>query len=225
MARKIYLVDTENVGFAWKHLLEHISSTDKIILFYTENTPYLSYLDLAYLQSLCDKFTLEKCYTGKNALDFQLVSYMGYHMKSSTKAQFIIVSNDSGYDSVIQYWLDKERRITRMTSNDMESLSIPKMIDPSPTTKKVDNDSTTQITKVSNPQSKCADTSLENALEDSCTKEDIHWILLMLTKYSLAELQKIHRALTQKFGNTDGTTRYRTIKPLLKKHYNTMNSN
>ncbi len=225
MARKIYLVDTENVGFAWKHLLEHINSTDKIILFYTENTPYLSYLDLAYLQTLCDRFILEKCYTGKNALDFQLISYMGYHMKSSPKSQFIIISNDSGYDSVIQYWLDKERNITRMTSNDMESLSIEKKIEPSPTTTEVSNDSTTQITKVFDPQSKNTDTSIEIALEDSCTKEDIRWILLMLTKHSLAELQKIHRALTQRFGNTDGTTRYRIIKPLLKKHYSTINSN
>lgn len=126
MARKIYLVDTENVGCSWRHLLENVSTNDKLILFYTEKSPNLSYVDLAYIQTYCDRFTMEKCYVGKNALDFQLVSYMGYQMKSSPKTQFVIVSNDNGFDSVIQYWKDKDREVLRMTTRDLETLSVKK---------------------------------------------------------------------------------------------------
>ena len=77
MAKKVYLVDTENVGAVWKHLFELAANTDDILLFYTENTPFLSYNDLDFVLSYKDRFTMIKCYTGNNALDFQLVSYLG----------------------------------------------------------------------------------------------------------------------------------------------------
>ena len=35
-----------------------------------------------------------KCAKGTNALDFQLVSYVGYLMKTGVKTRYIIVSND-----------------------------------------------------------------------------------------------------------------------------------
>lgn len=210
MARKTYLVDTENVGIIWKHLLEEISSNDKIILFYTEKTPNLSYLDLAYLQNRCDKFTLEKCYVGKNALDFQLVSYMGYHMKSSPKTHFCIVSNDSGYDAVIQYWADKDRTITRMTTKDIVALSTTPLI--------TEPNKNNQQKEIAEKEPK-KETRLEKELRDSFSKDEIQELLMMLDKYSIKELQPIHREIQKKYGQVEGNVLYHLIKPLMKDYY------
>ena len=113
MAKKVYLVDTENVGAVWKHLFELAANTDDILLFYTENTPFLSYNDLDFVLSYKDRFTMIKCYTGNNALDFQLVSYLGFLMKTGAKTQYIIISNDTGYDAMIRFWSDRERNVLR----------------------------------------------------------------------------------------------------------------
>lgn len=116
MAKKVYLVDTENVGASWKYLFHTVSNTDEILLFYTENTPFLSYTDLDFIFPFKDRFTMIKCYTGNNALDFQLVSYLGYLMKTGAKTQYIIVSNDTGYDAMVHFWTDRERSVSRLSS-------------------------------------------------------------------------------------------------------------
>ena len=119
MAKKVYLVDTENVGAVWKHLFELAANTDDILLFYTENTPFLSYNDLDFVLSYKDRFTMIKCYTGNNALDFQLVSYLGFLMKTGAKTQYIIISNDTGYDAMIRFWSDRERNVLRLSQAEL----------------------------------------------------------------------------------------------------------
>ena len=53
--RKVYLVDTENVGTTWKEILPQKNTKDLIILFYTENSPGISelfpYREDLFLQS------------------------------------------------------------------------------------------------------------------------------------------------------------------------------
>lgn len=119
MAKKVYLVDTENVGAVWKYLFQFATNTDDILLFYTENTPFLSYNDLEYILSYKERFTMIKCYTGNNALDFQLVSYLGFLMKTGAKTQYIIVSNDTGYDAMIRFWSDRERNVSRLSQAEL----------------------------------------------------------------------------------------------------------
>lgn len=119
MAKKVYLVDTENVGAVWKHLFQFATNTDDILLFYTENTPFLSYNDLEFILSYKERFTMIKCYTGNNALDFQLVSYLGFLMKTGAKTQYIIVSNDTGYDAMIRFWSDRERNVSRLSQAEL----------------------------------------------------------------------------------------------------------
>ena len=40
---KYYLVDSENVNDNWLMLLDLSDETDKIIVFYTKNSPHMSY--------------------------------------------------------------------------------------------------------------------------------------------------------------------------------------
>lgn len=113
MEKITYLVDTENVGSVWKILLDQLTKQDRLILFYTDHSPSISYTDLKYILDYANQFEMIKCYTGKNALDFQLVSYLGYLLRTAQKTKYIIISNDSGYDSVIKFWIERGGNIKR----------------------------------------------------------------------------------------------------------------
>ena len=64
-SRKVYLVDTENVGTAWKEILPQKSSKDVIILFYTEHSPGISYTDLNVIREYPLSFDMILCYPVK----------------------------------------------------------------------------------------------------------------------------------------------------------------
>ena len=104
MPRKIrYLIDTENIGSAWTEVLPLMGRNDEILLFYTVNSPGIPYRDLQQIMSHLDQMELIPCNTGRNGLDFQLSSYLGYLLRSSTKTQYVILSKDTGYDPLIQF--------------------------------------------------------------------------------------------------------------------------
>ena len=107
MAKKFYLVDTENVGSVWVDLIPTLAKQDCLLLFYTVNSSGISYEDLLKLAGQEQKYEMIQCFTGRNGLDFQLVSYLGYLIKSNAKAEFIIISNDIGYDAVVRFWSAK----------------------------------------------------------------------------------------------------------------------
>lgn len=111
--KKVYLVDTENVGSTWKDLLPAKTGTDQILLFFTENSPYVSYTDLQLILQFPDRFEMIKCNPGKNGLDFQLVSYLGYLLKAASKANYVIVSNDCGFDAVVKFWQERGMSVSR----------------------------------------------------------------------------------------------------------------
>lgn len=116
-SKTTYLVDTENVGALWKHLLACLGSKDKLYVFYTDNSPHVSYQDLLEIMQYPDRFEPIKCYVGKNGLDFQLVSYLGLLLKSAPKTDYVIVSKDTGYDPVCKFWGDQGYCVCRKTTS------------------------------------------------------------------------------------------------------------
>ncbi len=116
MAKKVYLVDTENIGSAWIKLLELVTKQDDLILFYTEHSPAVSYQDLQKVLEYTDRFEFIHCYAGRNGLDFQLVTYLGFLLKSAPKTDYVVVSNDMGFDTVIKFWTERDKRVTRLTA-------------------------------------------------------------------------------------------------------------
>lgn len=117
MAKKFYLVDTENVGSVWVDLIPTLGKQDCLLLFYTVNSSGISYEDLLKLAGQEEKYQMIQCFTGRNGLDFQLVSYLGYLIKSNAKAEFIIVSNDIGYDAVVRFWNAKDISVSRVKAS------------------------------------------------------------------------------------------------------------
>ena len=116
MDNTVYLIDTENVRTVWTLLLDRMTENDKIYVFYTMNSGNVSYEDLNGVISSGKNVELIQCHTGKNGLDFQLVSYLGYLIKSNENADYCIISDDSGYDAVIRFWEGRDVDVTRKTA-------------------------------------------------------------------------------------------------------------
>lgn len=112
---KIYLVDSENVGASWSQLLPSLSGEDKMYVFYTDKSPYISYENLLQVIAYCNIPVFIKCHEGKNALDFQLVSELGFKLCQSPEAEFFIVSDDYGYDAAVKYWSGRKYNVHRMS--------------------------------------------------------------------------------------------------------------
>lgn len=89
---------------------------DKIYVFYTMNSGNVSYEDLNGVLLSGKSVELIQCHTGKNGLDFQLVSYLGYLIRNNENADYCIISDDSGYDAVIKFWEGRDVDVTRKTA-------------------------------------------------------------------------------------------------------------
>ncbi len=196
MARKVYLVDTENVGTAWKELLPQKGAKDVIILFYTENSPGISYVDLNVIRAYPSSFDMVLCYPGKNGLDFQMVSYLGYLIKTAPKTEYVIISNDTGYDAAVKFWCDREIEVCRKSKSE---LTAPK--------NRQENDDDVRI-------------MLKQLLtEGSYTEEDLEKVYEVLRNYSVKQLQELYFALQKEFGAPLGMDIYRQLKPKIKSIY------
>ena len=196
MARKVYLVDTENVGTAWKELLPQKGAKDVIILFYTENSPGISYVDLNVIRAYPSSFDMVLCYPGKNGLDFQMVSYLGYLIKTAPKTEYVIISNDTGYDAAVKFWCDREIEVCRKSKSE---LTAPK--------NRQENDDDVRI-------------MLKQLLtEGSYTEEELEKVYEVLRNYSVKQLQELYFALQKEFGAPLGMDIYRQLKPKIKSIY------
>ena len=118
-AIRYYLVDSENVNDNWLMLFDMIDETDEIIVFYTKNSPHMSYPSVIKLLEINRTIRFEECFEGNNALDFQLISYMGYLMKNSDidNSEFVVMSNDTGFDPAINFWKAKGFPVYRINVN------------------------------------------------------------------------------------------------------------
>ena len=116
--KKIYFVDSENVGDVWVQLLSVSEPEDKVYVFYTAKSPYMNYESVRRLKEVEKEPVFIKCFEGTNALDFQLVTQLGYLLCQEKDSSYCIVSNDTGYDAVVRYWGERGYDVTRMTAKE-----------------------------------------------------------------------------------------------------------
>ena len=117
-----YLIDSENVGDFWIPLLELPGQDTELIVFYTRNSPHMSYESLIKLKESDRTVTFIKCYEGTNALDFQLVTELGYRISKNESDRFVIVTNDTGFDAAVKYWRRSKKSVKRITGKECKNL-------------------------------------------------------------------------------------------------------
>lgn len=120
--KTIFFIDSENVGDFWIPLLGLPTAETELVVFYTRNSPHMSYESLIRLKESDMTVTFIKCYEGTNALDFQLVSELGYRLRGNEDGDFAIVTNDTGYDAVVKYWRHRKVSIRRIPGKECRTL-------------------------------------------------------------------------------------------------------
>lgn len=111
-----YFIDFENFnGDKLKRFVSHIKYRSELFFFYSDTC---SVKDLSFYRSMHDrKIKFIHVESGKkNALDFQLSSYLGYQIRQHGETEkYFIVSNDKGYDCLINFWRERRIKINRLT--------------------------------------------------------------------------------------------------------------
>lgn len=111
-----YLIDSENVGSTWADLLKKEEKSD-FYIFVTENAKSLNF---SLLKDLTDnqrhKINIIECEPGRNSLDFYLSSYLGYLIGTGKHSSFTVVSQDTGFDHVIEYWKNNGIDVVRINT-------------------------------------------------------------------------------------------------------------
>lgn len=122
-----YLVDYENVK---SHGLDGITSLDEndaLVIFYSENADSLTFGLHRRLNESKAKISYQKVDVGtKNALDFQLATYLGYLVRDNEgkESTYYIVTKDQGFSSLVNYW--KRRKINVSLIVDLSGRDVQK---------------------------------------------------------------------------------------------------
>lgn len=121
--KRTYLIDSENINDVWVEILHCLGDKDEILVFYTDKSAHMGYERIIRLmEQKRGVIRWIRCFEGQNALDFQLVTELGSRIGQEPKREYIIVSNDTGYDAVVRYWQQKEFRVRRMKGVECENL-------------------------------------------------------------------------------------------------------
>lgn len=109
---------------------KYLELDTQIICFIGANTNQNTWYNTAvkYVQSLDKKSSFNMApirilTEGSNALDMVLSSYVGLAMGQNSRAEFIIVSNDKGYSSVVEHFGSLGVQIKRLSINQTSAKS------------------------------------------------------------------------------------------------------
>lgn len=124
---RIFLIDFENVHDEGLDGYGDLNENDKVFFFYSIQIKNISFD--RHVEMMNCKASVEYIKTGKTAknyLDFQLTTYLGYLLGKGEQGKIYIISKDQGFDSTVDFWLERGYQITRQESIDGHLLSIKK---------------------------------------------------------------------------------------------------
>ena len=122
-----FLVDYENVHADGLNGIQNLSAKDQVIIFYSKNADTMTFDLHNQINRSHGDIQFLKIEAGtKNALDFQLVSYLGYLIRQEEKDSFYIVTKDNGYQAVVKFWLGRNIRIGQIADLSKKTLEEEK---------------------------------------------------------------------------------------------------
>lgn len=123
--KRVFFIDSENVGDNWTLMLDNVEAEDELLVFYTQKSPHMSYRNLIHLKESSKDVTFIECFEGSNALDFQLVSELGYRIALDADCRYYIITNDTGFESAVKYWRRRNIYIRRLPGKACASIGMP----------------------------------------------------------------------------------------------------
>lgn len=184
-----YLVDYENVTTHGLDGITMLSSEDVVCIFYSENADRITFGLHRRLNEAAAKIIYQEVEVGtKNALDFQLASYLGYiiHENKDKEVSYFIVSKDQGFSSLVHYW--KKQKI---------DISL--------------------VLDLSGKNEETIQSELKSRVEQLITdKEEVNIVVKLIQQYKTK--QGLNNALMKQFPSKDNKKAseiYTAIKPLI----------
>lgn len=100
-----YLVDFENVKSKGLVGIDKLTEDDHVIIFYSENSDTISFeMHCCVMRAKASVEYMKVRVGGKNALDFQLSTLLGYMVAKEKNSHIFIISNDKGFDRLHDFW-------------------------------------------------------------------------------------------------------------------------
>ena len=104
-----YLIDFENVKSRGMEGVELLTEEDTVCIFYSDNADSMTFDLHRKLNETKANIIYHKVAVGtKNALDFQLATYLGYlicgQQNEGIHPDYFIVTKDNGFTSLMVYW-------------------------------------------------------------------------------------------------------------------------
>lgn len=104
---KYYLIDYENVNASGLDGIEKLSQESRVVIFYTRNSNKIDLNMLNILLNMETDLTVVEVHHGKQALDIQLASYVGFLIGTEGPgSEYNIISKDKGYRNIQDFWSD-----------------------------------------------------------------------------------------------------------------------
>ncbi len=203
----IYLIDYENTGVKGLYGIEKLHEEDLIVVFYGPKTGAVPFDDHVRISSAVSHVEyIKTSKTAKNYLDFQLTTYLGYLTAHTGVKDYCIVSKDSGYDSVVDFWRIRGISIVRR-----ETISVEKpQKQTTRRTKKpvVENENENIKSVPESVRKKVRHTLKSENLQGGAYKK-IYSCMLHAT-----DKQTLNTALVRVFTQEDGNRYYKQIVPI-----------
>lgn len=208
-----YLIDYENIRCDGLRELKDIKDGDVLIIFYSDQCKNITLDALEDILSKKISYQSFKASIGtKNALDFQLASYLGYlignnlNPNSTCYNNYYIVSNDKGYDCLCDYWKSLGSNVIRLTTQQVTPVAAGK-------TKTVKAASST---KKKPSKVKASDLATLEEMKKVLSKDEQPAEVLKIFNQYKTKVA-INNGLVKKFKDTKkASSIYKKLKPLLK---------
>ena len=125
----VYLVDFENVRSGGLRGVEELSEGDKVVIFYSKNADAITFdVHMLLSKSKAEIETFRILRGGRNSLDFQLSTYLGYLVMENSYKNIVIISQDKGFLCATSFWEENQelcncniRLCKSIATSDMES--------------------------------------------------------------------------------------------------------
>ncbi|MCI5602555.1 MAG: PIN domain-containing protein [Clostridiales bacterium] len=105
----VYLVDFENVRSGGLRGVEELSEGDKVVIFYSKNADAITFdVHMLLSKSKAEIETFRILRGGRNSLDFQLSTYLGYLVMENCYKNIVIISQDKGFLCATSFWEENQ---------------------------------------------------------------------------------------------------------------------
>ena len=215
-----FLIDFENVKSTGLKGIEHLIESDDVYIFYSEYANTITF-DVHHKinKSHANLKFFKSGIVAKNALDFQLVSYLGYLIAQKKYKNYFVITGDRGFEAAVSFWKDffKQNKFNDLSINRFYNIqdALNKKSIPSkfynkklpPTIPTVETEIELRQLKANNVIVDTPSNDLENSLSKDLNTKDVDTKPIKLstsdTVATSNEVKTVHQEQKEQTSNTN----------------------